>query len=244
MLPRISSTGIGVAMSYPSSGRIGVIVGPGCVKRCVSSTLTARPMPSRIRQLARRERPSWATSSGAAEQTRQSKWASAARTRRINVTDPDSRTLKDGRRFIQGYNAQAAVTEDQIVVAAEVTTAARDSVVFETMVAAAQENLADNGADRPEVFVADTGYWSIHNATLDIDAEVLITPMPLTGGITDPDDPRLARPQASHRTPRPCRDHRHRSRRRDGGINHHRPQTAQEPSQWPSRLVPGPPRYG
>ncbi len=121
------------------------------------------------------------------------KGASPARTRRINVTDPDSRTLKDRRRFIWGYNAQAAVTEDQIVVAAEVTTAARDSVVFETMIAAAEENLADTGADRVETFVADTGYWSIPNATIDIDADVLITPMPLTGGITDPDDQRLAR---------------------------------------------------
>ena len=120
------------------------------------------------------------------------KWSSAARTRRINVTDPDSRTLKDRRRFIWGYNAQAAVTQDQIVVAAEVTTVARDSVVFETMVVATEENLVDTGAERVETFVADTGYWSIPNATLDIDADVLITPMPLTGGITDPDDPRLA----------------------------------------------------
>jgi hypothetical protein len=121
------------------------------------------------------------------------KHASVARTRRINVTDPDSRTLKDRHRFIWGYNAQAAVTEDQIVVAAQVTTAARDSVVFETMVVATEESLVGTGADRVETFVADTGYWSVPNATLDIDAEVLITPMPMTGGITDPDDPRLAR---------------------------------------------------
>lgn len=121
------------------------------------------------------------------------KWASPARTRKINVTDPDSRTIKDGRRFIQGYNAQAAVTEDQIVVAAEVTNAARDSVIFATMVAATERNLKDNGADPAGTFVADTGYWSIDNATLDIDADVLITPMPMTGGITDPDDPRIAR---------------------------------------------------
>jgi len=114
------------------------------------------------------------------------KRASAARTRRINVTDPDSRTLKDRRRFIWGYNAQAAVTEDQIVVAAQVTTVARDSVVFETMVVATEENLVDTGADPVETFVADTGYWSIPNATLDIDADVLITPMPLTGGYHRP----------------------------------------------------------
>jgi transposase len=56
-----------------------------------------------------------------------SKWGSPARIRKINVTDPDSRVIKDGRRFVQGYNAQAAVTEDQVVVAAEVTNAASGS---------------------------------------------------------------------------------------------------------------------
>lgn len=61
------------------------------------------------------------------------------------------------------------------------------------MVAAIEQNLEDNDGDRAETFVADTGYWSIPNATLDIDAEVLITPMPMTQGITDPNDPRLAR---------------------------------------------------
>jgi len=132
-----------------------------------------------------------------------SKRASAARTRRINVTDPDSRTLKSRHRFIWGNNAQAAVTQDQIVVAAQVTTAARDSVVFETMVTASEQSLETNNGDRVETFVADTGYWSIPNATLDIDADVLITPMPMTQGITDPNDPRLARrPQVIKRLDR------------------------------------------
>ena len=39
----------------------------------------------------------------------------------INLTDPDSRMLKASRGYIQGYNAQAAVDENQIVIAAEVT---------------------------------------------------------------------------------------------------------------------------
>jgi transposase len=122
-----------------------------------------------------------------------SKWGSPARTRKINVTDPDSRVIKAGRRFIQGYNAQAAVTENQVVVAAEVTNAARDSVIFAAMVAATERNLAENGGDPVEAFVADTGYWSVDNATLDIDADVLITPMPMTGAITDAADPRVTR---------------------------------------------------
>ena len=49
----------------------------------------------------------------------------SARTRKVNVTDPDSRTIKDGRGFVGGYRAQAAVAEDQIVVAAGVANAAQ-----------------------------------------------------------------------------------------------------------------------
>ena len=37
----------------------------------------------------------------------------------MNLTDPDSRRMKGNRRYIQGYNAQAAVNEQQIVLAAE-----------------------------------------------------------------------------------------------------------------------------
>jgi peptidoglycan/xylan/chitin deacetylase (PgdA/CDA1 family) len=37
---------------------------------------------------------------------------------RANPTDPDSRVMKGSRAFLQGYNAQAVVTTDHIVVAA------------------------------------------------------------------------------------------------------------------------------
>jgi hypothetical protein len=35
----------------------------------------------------------------------------------MNLTDTDSRPVKTPRGFIQGYNAQAVATTDQIVVA-------------------------------------------------------------------------------------------------------------------------------
>ncbi len=114
-----------------------------------------------------------------------------AKTRQINTTDPDSRMLRARNRFIQGYNAQAAVSEDHIVVAAEVCNAANDSTQFQPMVTATSRNLADVDADPVEVFVADAGYWNPDNATFDIDADVLIVPMPATQGITDPTDPRI-----------------------------------------------------
>ena len=37
------------------------------------------------------------------------------------MTDPDSKTVKVPKGFIQGYNAQAAVNARQIVIAAELT---------------------------------------------------------------------------------------------------------------------------
>jgi hypothetical protein len=44
----------------------------------------------------------------------------------VNLTDPDSRRMEGNRRYIQGSNAQAVVNEQQIVIAAEITTAAGD----------------------------------------------------------------------------------------------------------------------
>ena len=45
---------------------------------------------------------------------------------KINVTDPDSRTMKKVRGYLQGYNAQTVVTEDQVIVAAEISVATQD----------------------------------------------------------------------------------------------------------------------
>jgi len=120
----------------------------------------------------------------------------AGKERLANPTDPDSRMLRARNRFLQGYNAQAAVSEDQVIVAAEVTNAANDSTMFAPMVAATEENLARAGACSVDTFVADAGYWSAPKVTVETSAEVLITPMPAVRGITDPDDPRIAERQA------------------------------------------------
>jgi transposase len=68
----------------------------------------------------------------------------------INTTDPDSRLVKTvGQRALQGYNAQAAVNEHQIVVAAEVTVESPDFGHLEPMVDATQRELARAGAESP-----------------------------------------------------------------------------------------------
>ena len=54
---------------------------------------------------------------------------------KLNVTDPDSREMRtQGQPNIQGYNARAVVTEQQIVIAAEITTQSRDFGQLEPMV--------------------------------------------------------------------------------------------------------------
>jgi len=45
---------------------------------------------------------------------------------KLNTTDLDARRMKFGRNFMPAYNAQAVTTEDQIIVAAEITTKAGD----------------------------------------------------------------------------------------------------------------------
>jgi transposase len=80
----------------------------------------------------------------------------------INLTDPDSNVIKGsrGRGFLQGYNAQAVANEHQIVVAAEVMTAAPDFGHLEPMLDAAGRELRAAGVtDSPQVLVADAGYW-------------------------------------------------------------------------------------
>jgi transposase len=78
----------------------------------------------------------------------------------INTTDPDSRLVKTvGQKAIQGYNAQAAVNEHQILVAAEVTVESPDFGHLEPMVDATERELERAGADRPGMVIADAGYW-------------------------------------------------------------------------------------
>jgi Transposase DDE domain/Transposase domain (DUF772) len=79
----------------------------------------------------------------------------------VNVTDPDSRRMKGNRRYIQGYNAQAVVNEQQIVLAAEISTAAGDFSHLRPMIETALHELQDAGVTgKPTVEVADAQYWN------------------------------------------------------------------------------------
>lgn len=78
-----------------------------------------------------------------------------------NFTDPDSRIMKNGDgAFIQAYNGQAVVDEDnQIVIAADVTTSAADVASLDPML----DQAAANTGQAPEQAVIDAGYCSEAN---------------------------------------------------------------------------------
>lgn len=85
---------------------------------------------------------------------------------KLNMTDPQSRLMKTRDGYVQGYNAQAVVTEDQIIIAAEVTQDCNDLGQLHPMLGLARENLAKAGGKKGEmkVALADAGYWSEANA--------------------------------------------------------------------------------
>ena len=95
----------------------------------------------------------------------------------INTTDPDSRFVHGNGRTLQGYNAQAAATCQQVVIAAELTQQANDLQQLAPMLAAIRTTLTAAGIDaRPQRLAADSGYWSIANVSAIPDAPELLIP--------------------------------------------------------------------
>ncbi len=85
---------------------------------------------------------------------------------KVNITDPDSREVKTVRWVIQGYNPQAVVNENHIVLAAEISNHSSDFGHLEPMVNATRRELAKVGVrETPGVLLADAGYW--HNEQMD-----------------------------------------------------------------------------
>jgi transposase len=153
---------------------------------------TARDYQTRIAERARKEAERGRKLTGPPPSAQAARRAAP---RRANITDPHSRIIATGSRgVLQGYNAQAAATCAQIVVAAEVTATTNDQPHFVPMTTAVSENLTEAGHDgQVGVFVADAGYWTAANASTDVGAEVLIATKKSSWRKADkPDDDKLA----------------------------------------------------
>jgi hypothetical protein len=78
---------------------------------------------------------------------------------------------------VQGYNAQAVMTCQQVIVAAELTQDANDLQQLDPMLKATSTTVAAAGIqERPDTLLADSGYWSIADLTTIPDAPELYIP--------------------------------------------------------------------
>ena len=92
-----------------------------------------------------------------------------------NFTDPESRIMKTGDGFIQGYNGQAVVdSAHQIIIAHGLSNQSPDTEYFQPMLARA----IANAGSAPMFVTADNGYFSEANIDTALAADVapLIAP--------------------------------------------------------------------
>ncbi len=110
---------------------------------------------------------------------------------RRNFTDADSRIMVRNGVFLQAYNAQAAVSEDQIIVAHGVTNDPTDAEQLAPML----ERVAENTGQRATIVTADTGYLSEANITYcartGVDAYIALRKADAKKLTSVPDTPRL-----------------------------------------------------
>ena len=106
----------------------------------------------------------------------------------VSVSDPDSQRMKANLGYVQGYNAQAVVDEGQIVIAAEITNNPTDFSNLDPMITTALMELERVGVtERPQIALADAGYWNeqhFDEAIANKHIQVLIPPN--RGGRSEP----------------------------------------------------------
>lgn len=92
--------------------------------------------------------------------------------KRINTTDPDSRSMPSQGRWLTGYNAQIVATEDQIIIASDLSQRPGDMAELVPMLTHAHINLVGAGLTAGiQTVVADAGYFSPSNCRANIPAE-------------------------------------------------------------------------
>ena len=80
--------------------------------------------------------------------------------RKANITDPESRIMKDSKGYVQAYNCQAACTEDQIIISTDVTQDENDLYQLEPMLKQTEATLKASGVDiKVKAIAADAGYF-------------------------------------------------------------------------------------
>jgi transposase len=120
------------------------------------------PFPCRIEQAKR----TLGRAEAALEAARAAVRAAPETAGRANLTDPDSRIMSTKDGWVQGYNAQAIVNPQQIVLAVDVSQDTGDVELFEPMNDELTHTLTAAGVSAEvELQLADAGYCSEANLT-------------------------------------------------------------------------------
>jgi transposase len=127
----------------------------------------ARLARERLAALADGDTPDGSGESAAADRGDETK------THQANVTDPDSRVMKTRNGWVQGYNAQLAVSDDHLILALALTQDPTDPRSFGPLITAAVAAVDRVQSCQPcspaagiGIVLADAGYFSEENLTM------------------------------------------------------------------------------
>jgi transposase len=98
---------------------------------------------------------------------------------RANITDPDTRVMRNQKGYVAGYNGQIVVTADQVIVGAMLSQHPVDRTLLHPLLDTCREQLAQAGI-KPKLrtVLADSGYVSEDNfARADTDGLRLLAPL-------------------------------------------------------------------
>jgi transposase len=114
---------------------------------------------------------------------------------RANITDPDVRVMRNQKGYVAGYNGQAVVTAQQVIVGAMVSQHPVDRTLLHPLLDQCREQL-DAAGIRPKLrtVLADAGYVSEENfARADQDKLRLLAPLAKDPGRPGARPPKRAR---------------------------------------------------
>jgi transposase len=113
-----------------------------------------------------------------------------------NTTDPDARKMQTQGRWLVGYNGQAVVAADGLIIAAALTQQPHDYAQLHPMLAAARRNVRSAGFRRRiGTLVADAGYWSEANLAAVPAGGPSVLVVPTAGRSRSPDSQRPPAPE-------------------------------------------------
>ena len=114
---------------------------------------------------------------------------------RANTTDPDVRVMRNQKGYVAGYNGQAVVTADQVIVGAMLSQHPVDRTLLHPLLDTCRQQLAEAGIrPRLRTVLADSGYASEQTfARADADGLRLLAPLAKDPGRPGGRPPRRAR---------------------------------------------------